>query len=163
MTVVSANLKSSWYGMMFSPSLITREPLGSLYTWLASTGSKKGSRASSTFSSSTGWPSRIAISRVCTCFLVESEAFIVLIWSLARESFRKRLACVCGSIMRGHRLVIDMMRPFSTLNESAGSPAMFHCRICTGLPRILPSVHSGVHGTPSFLSESIHVVTSAWR
>ena len=112
---------------------------------------------------SIGVPSRMAISRVCTTFLAESLALTVLICIFACESLRKRLACPCGSIMSGQRLVIDMMMPFSTLNASAGRPSIFHWRTLTGSAKILLSEQSAVYRMPTFLSCASHSLVSEAR
>lgn len=52
----------------------------------------------------------------------------------------------CGSIMRGHLLVLLTIIPLSTENESTGSPAICHSRIFTGSPSVWLSEKLLEHG-----------------
>ena len=56
------------------------------------------------------------------------------------------MACPWGSIMRGHRLLLVTITPFSVEKASEGRPWMFQSRTAVGLARKLANEKSGVHG-----------------
>ncbi len=56
------------------------------------------------------------------------------------------MACPWGSIMRGQRLLVVTMTPFSVEKASEGSPWMFQSLTEVGLPRNVANEKSGVHG-----------------
>ncbi|KAH3750475.1 hypothetical protein DPMN_184998 [Dreissena polymorpha] len=62
------------------------------------------------------------------------------------------IACPCGSTMRGQRLALVTMTPFSVEKLSLGNPWMFQSRTFVGLAMNLQKSNPGSHGTPSFFT-----------
>ena len=56
------------------------------------------------------------------------------------------MACPWGSTMRGQRLLVVTITPFSVENASEGSPWMFQSRTEVGFPKKLAKVKSGLQG-----------------
>lgn len=69
----------------------------------------------------------------------------------------------CGSIMRGHLLVLLTIIPLSTENESTGSPAICHSRIFTGSPSVWLSEKLLEHGTLTFWHNCTHSEMHSWN
>mmetsp|Transcript_13734 Transcript_13734/g.31761 ORF Transcript_13734/g.31761 Transcript_13734/m.31761 type:complete len:259 (-) Transcript_13734:8766-9542(-) len=124
-------------------------------------GSIVGSSSSPTFSRSTGVPNWMAFSRVRT----KSESLNLITLHLCSFSmfFTHLFACDSGSIISGHRRLLEIMMPFSTDRVSDGKPAMPQARICTGSASTEPIVVLGVCGMECHASFSSHSLYSAAR
>jgi len=126
-----------------------------LTTYWAKIGSKDASSYFWTFSNKTHFPYWTASSRV---LMIESPIFTTSIPSgcYFARFLMNLLACVWGSIIKGQRLVLSMMIPFSVEVSSLGNSAIFQAWILTGSPRndliLLPSVW----GSPLYLSFFCH-------
>ena len=73
------------------------------------------------------------------------------------------LAWPCGSMNRGHLLENWTTTPFSTDSVSFGRPAICHCRILTGSPRVEMRVAEWLWGALYSESLSCHWWTSLVR
>mmetsp|Transcript_36702 Transcript_36702/g.92764 ORF Transcript_36702/g.92764 Transcript_36702/m.92764 type:complete len:309 (-) Transcript_36702:649-1575(-) len=123
--------------------------------------SKLASRASPTFSISTGLPNGIAFSSV------RRKLASVSLTTMRPRSFSmlrmNLLAAPCGSMQSGQREPRYMQVPFSAEKPSLGRPYRFHCRVSTGSPSTVSSLKPGVQGIPRLSSSATHSWHTSFR
>mmetsp|Transcript_22669 Transcript_22669/g.53886 ORF Transcript_22669/g.53886 Transcript_22669/m.53886 type:complete len:262 (+) Transcript_22669:3023-3808(+) len=109
-------------------------------------GSNAGSKSSWTSSRRSGFPFRTHASRVCR--YLPSESLISRRPFCSSEFLIHLFACICGSIMSGHRRPFVTMMPFSVERGSAGSPWMFQPRMVGASPMMRSSENAASTGIP---------------
>ena len=147
--VVIKNLKALLYDNDLSPIwMIPESEPPDLCTYCAKIGSSEASNSFCTFSSRTHLPYCTANSNV----LIKVSP--TLTTSIPSGCYFDKflinlLAWFCGSIIKGHLLVLSMMIPFSVELSSFGNSAMFHVWILTGSPKYCLIKMPSVWGRPT--------------